>query len=254
MPSRKGLEKAVVSNGKVVNVVSNSYAHLPNEVFLSEIERKLFDADIKYETRSVNRNDSSFGVSYILNDDRYVIKVRSGDDTLKPMIHVINSYDGSCKTTAHFGMFRDICTNGLHIGNKQLGFAVKHRGDMADIVIPAIAPLVDSFISNEYYNLSKKFEVLAETPIKNIEEFVRMTSSDMKLFTYESSEKNPLPSLNARRVIETIKSETAILGEPANLWVGYNAFNEILHNKLKKTFTQQAGIDSRLFDSVLAQA
>jgi len=31
--SRKGLENVIVSNGKVVNVVSNSYGHIPNELF-----------------------------------------------------------------------------------------------------------------------------------------------------------------------------------------------------------------------------
>ena len=31
--SRRGLENAIISNGKIVNVVSNSYGHIPNELF-----------------------------------------------------------------------------------------------------------------------------------------------------------------------------------------------------------------------------
>jgi len=253
MPSRRGLEKAVISNGKIVNVVSDGYAHLPNEKFLNEAERQLIDADVNYKTRSINRDDRSFAVDYILDDERYIVKVKNGKDELKPMLRFINSYDGTNKTSGHFGFFRKICSNGLHVAETKIGFGVKHRGDMAEVVMPKIEELVQHFMSNEYYELSKKFEVLAERPIGNLEDFVRFTAKDTKLFKFESSEKNPDPSLNARTIIETIQRETAILGEPANMWIGYNAFNELLHSKLKKTFTQQADIDSRLFESVLAQ-
>lgn len=31
--SRRGLENVIISNGKIVNVVSNSYGHIPNATF-----------------------------------------------------------------------------------------------------------------------------------------------------------------------------------------------------------------------------
>ena len=254
LPSRKGLENAVVSGGKIVNIVSKSYGHLPNETFLSEVERKLIEADIKYDINSINRDDRSFAVDYILNDDRFIVKIKDGKDVLRPQLRFINSYDGSCKTTGSFGFYRLVCSNGLMVAKTQIGFSVKHRGANADIIMPAIAPLVEQFMSNEYYELSRKFEVLSERPIGNLEDFVRVMAKDFKLFTFESSEKNPAPSLNARRVIETIQRETAILGEPASLWIGYNALNEVLHNKLKKTFSQQADIDARIFEGVMSMA
>lgn len=65
---------------------------------------------------------------------------------------------------------------------------------------------------------------------------------------YASSEKNLDPSLNARTVIETINQECKQLKVTPNLWIGYNAFNEILHNKLKKTFQSQKDMDVKLFD------
>ena len=46
--------------------------------------------------------------------------------------------------------------------------------------------------------------------------------------------------------------EANALGARPNHWIGYNAFNELLHSKLKKTFTQQADIDARLFETVLS--
>jgi hypothetical protein len=40
----------------------------------------------------------------------------------------------------------------------------------------------------------------------------------------------------------------------ANLWLGYNAFNEMLHGKLKKSFEQQRNLDGKLLQLVTNMA
>ena len=65
--SRKGLDKVILSDGKIVNVVSNSYGHLPNEVFYAGVENMLLEANISTATRSINRENRSFAVDHILN-------------------------------------------------------------------------------------------------------------------------------------------------------------------------------------------
>lgn len=252
MPTRKGLERAIISEGGIVNVVSNSYGHLPNERFFAEVEANLIKSDINYITRSINRDNRSFAVDYILSDENLIVKVKNGMDKIRPMLRFTNSYDGSNKTSGHFGFFREVCSNGLHVATSQVGFSVKHRGEIASIVIPEIHSLVRMFLDNEFYSIHKKFEVLAEHPIVNIEDFVRITSEKLNLFTFASSEKNPAPSLNARLVMDTIGRESRLLGEAPSLWLGYNAFNELLHNKLKKTFEAQKNIDAKLLETVLA--
>lgn len=251
MPVRKGLEKAVVSEGEIVNVVSNSCGHLPNEKFFYNVESKLIDADIKYQVRSINRDNRSFAVDYILSDDSYIIKIKNGMDKIRPMLRFVNSYDGSCKTSGHFGFFREVCANGLHIATSEIGFSVKHKGDIAEVVLPEISILVKKFMDNEFYSLHKKFEVLAERPIKDLKGFVKYTCEKLDLFQYQASEKNPEPSLNARMVIDIINRESAQLNTAPNLWLGYNAFNEVLHGKLKKTFEAQKKIDGKIFDTLL---
>jgi hypothetical protein len=124
-------------------------------------------------------------------------------------LRFVNSYDGSCKTSGHFGFFREVCSNGLHVATSQIGFSVKHRGDIAEVVIPEISVLIKKFLDNEYYSLHQKFQVLAERPIKNLNEFVKWTCEKVDLFQYQSSEKNPEPSLNARMVIEIVEREKA---------------------------------------------
>ena len=109
-------------------------------------------------------------------------------------------------------------------------------------------------MDNEYYELQRKFEVLAETPVKNLEEYVRLTCEDLKIFMFEASKENSAPSLNARTVIDIVNRESSLLGVKPNAWLVYNGFNEILHGKLKKSFQNQRELDARLFNHALALA
>ena len=252
--SRKGLDKAIISNGEIVNVVSNSYGHLPNQIFFAEVENMLLEANISTATRSINRDNRSFAVDHILNDDSLAITVKNGQDELRPMLRFTNSYDGTCRTTGSFGFFRRICSNGLHIAQSTIGFNIKHRGQIAEVIMPNIQSLINKFMDNEYYELRRKFDVLAETPITDLEGFVKMTCEDLKLFMFESSKENPAPSLNARTVIDIVNRESNMLHTAPNAWHLYNAFNEVLHDKLKRSFQNQRATDAKLFDYVLELA
>ena len=251
LPSRRGLDRVIISDGEIVNVVSNSYGHLPNEKFFDEVERKLFESGVAYIKRSINRNNRSFAIDYILSDDRWLVIVNNGNDRLRPMLRFTNSYDGSCKTSGHFGFYREVCANGLHIAQSVVGFSVKHKGNIAQVIIPEIRSLVDQFMRNEFYSLHKKFEVLAEKSIQDLTGFVKITADHFKLFQYECSSKNISPSVNARLVIDRIQKESSLLNAEPNVWHGYNAFNAVLHDKLKKTFAEQRKLDALLFEYFL---
>jgi hypothetical protein len=255
MPARQRFANAVISEGQIVNVVSSSYGHLPNEVFYTAVEEALINADVNYVTRSINRENRSFVVDYILSDESYHINIKNGLDKLRPMLRFTNSYDCTNKTSGHFGFFREVCSNGLHVAESTIGFSVFHKKSITNVVLPEIGGLVEKFMDNEFYSLHKKFEVMAEKPITDINEFVKMTCDELKIFTYSASEKNPIdPSANARLVIDVIKKESNILGVDPNLWLGYNAFNEVLHGKLKKTFEAQKQLDSKLFSTIFEMA
>jgi hypothetical protein len=250
--SRRGLENAIICENQIVNVVSNSYGHLPNEKFFLGVEEKLIDADIYYQQRSINRDNRSFVVDYILADDRYKIEVKGDKDILRPMLRFVNSYDGSCKTSGSFGFWRKVCDNGLHVAQTHIGFSVKHSGAIADIVMPKLDEIVGQFMDNEFFTLKRKFEVLAERPVYNLEDYVKVTAKSLGLFKYEASDKNPEPSANARFIFDVVERETKLLNTNPNQWIVYNAFNELIHGKLKKTFDQQRTLDEKLFESVYA--
>ena len=250
--SRKGIEKAVVVDGQIVNVVSDGYGHLPNENFFGKVEEKLTGAGIQYDTRSINRGNCSFVVDYILKGDDFAIKSKgeTKGDKMKPMLRFMTSFDGSCPTSGGFGFFRQVCSNGLHVAQSVVGFKVKKRGNIQEVVLPKMDEVIEQFMNNEFYELRRKFEVMAETPIKDLSDFVKVTAEHFKLFTFASSETNTDPSLNARIVMDVIEHEANILNTSPNLWLGYNAFNELLHGKLKKTFSMQKTLDSKIFNHV----
>jgi hypothetical protein len=251
-PTRRGLEQALLSDGEIVNVVSKNYGHLPNENFFLEVERNLIEADVNYKMRSLNRENRSFAVDYILEDENFHIEVKNGMDKLKPMLRFTNSYDGSTRTSGNFGFYREVCSNGLHVAESKIGFSVRHTGNIGNIVLPEIRGIVAKFMDNEFYTLKRKFEVLAETPVTNIADFVHFVTKENGLFKFEKSDTNPAPSLLAQTVIDVMKDESLLLGMPPNLWLGYNAFNEVIHGKLKKSFDQQRRQDADVFNSIFS--
>jgi len=239
---------------QIVNVMSNDYGFLENEAFYPAIEERLEGAGISFNKQSINRNNRSFSVDYILEDQSMHLNIKQGKDKIKPMIRVVNSYDGSNQTTGHFGFFREICSNGLHVADLQLKFNVRHRGNMYDIVMPKIEELIVEFMDNEYYSLHKKFQVLAEKALTDVEGFVKYTLGKTGLFKYEKSEKNPEEaSIGAQFIIDTINAEAKELGTAPNLWLGYNAFNEYIHTQNQRVFLLQETADRKVFDTILEQ-
>lgn len=254
MPTRKGYEQAIISNGKLVNLVSNSYGHLPNEQFFLNVEENLINADVQYDKRSINRQDRSFAVDYILNDENYIIDVANGKDIIKPMLRFVNSYDGSNKTSGNFGYFRQVCTNGLHVAEFKMSFSVKHKGNICEFVLPEIKGLISAFMNNEYYSLKAKADILSEKRISDVQAFVKKICDETNIFKFEKSDKNAEPSLNAQIVMETIASEANYLQIEPNYWLGYNAMNEILHDKFNKSFEVQKSLDGQIFNAITDMA
>lgn len=261
---RRGLEQFVTvdktagrpEDGRIIiSNVSQDYGFLANEDFYPKIEERLEGAGIGYQKSMINRNNRGFVVDYILSDESMHINVKSGGDLIKPLIRVVNSYDGSNQTSGHFGFFREICSNGLHVADTKLKFKIRHRGNMQEIVMPKIEELIAAFMDNEYYSIHKKFEVLSEKALSDVEGFVKYTLGQTGLLKYEKSEKNPEEaSIGAQFIIDTINAEAKELGTAPNLWLGYNAFNEYIHTqKNPLSFMLQENADRKIFDAVLAQ-
>lgn len=253
-PVRSGLDLALFSGGEIVNIVSEKYGHMDNKDLFGEVETQLDKHGIKYEKRGQNRGNRAFAVDYILNDDSIAIDVKNDKqgvgDIVRPMVRFTNSYDGSGKTSGFFGFHRLVCENGLTIAETELEFSIKHRGNMLSIAIPHIDRVINRFINNEAFALRRKFDVLAERPIKDVKEFVKEISGLTGILEFSRSERNPNePSKNAQLVMDTIDREAKLLHTSPNMWLGYNAFNAFIHSD-KRGFDQQRKRDEVFFGHI----
>lgn len=251
MESRRGLENAIISNGKIVNVVSNSYGHIPNKLFFKKAEQLLMDANLTYYKRTINRNDRSFITDFIIEDDNQ-FSLKNGKDKILPMLRFKNSYDGREKTSGHFGFYREICTNGLHVAQSEIAFSIKHSKNNTVLIMPKLNGLFEKFLNNEYYEITRKFREMEEIVLIDTKEFVKDILEKTKLFRYECSDNNDNPSKKSRELLDMIAEEGHDYYATPTLWDGYNAFNWMLHNTLKKTFSQQERLDKILFDEIYA--
>jgi hypothetical protein len=68
---------AIICGDQIVNVVSEKYCHMPNEQFFLSVEEKLINADIKYIQRSINNDNRTFAIDYILDDESYFVNVKT---------------------------------------------------------------------------------------------------------------------------------------------------------------------------------
>jgi hypothetical protein len=257
IPSRRGLDRAIISGGEIVNIVSSGYGHLPNEIFFKEAERSLQDAGLEFMQRTINRNNRSFAADFILSDPSVTIELKGAQgspDKIKPMLRFLNAYDGSIKTSGSFGFFREVCSNGLHIAESTIGFSMKHTSGIQEIVIDRIGDLTKQFIDNEYYTLRRKFEVLFDCEVNDPKLFAKALCKRSGIFKYEASEKNPEPGANARLALNIAHAEADQLGVKLNAWHMYNAFNSVLHNKMSKTFSEQHRLDQGIFGASLELA
>ena len=120
--------------------------------------------------------------------------------------------------------------------------------------MPELNQLFHKFLDNEFYSIVHKFNKMKSIEIIDTETFVKDILEMTRLFKYECSDKNDNPSKKSREVIEILDHEALILNESPNLWFGYNAFNAVLHNTMKKSFYQQEKLDKLLFETIYDMA
>jgi len=249
--SRRGLENVIVSNGKIVNVVSKRYGHIPNELFFNKAQDLLNQTRLVYQKQTINRDNRSFVMDFIIENNN-LFELKNKQDQILPMLRFKNSYDGSEKTSGHFGFFRQICSNGLHIAQSKITFSIRHTKNSTNLIMPELEWLFEKFMDNEFYSISNQFLQMSAASINDEEAFVFEVLNRIKLFQYACSAKNNNPSKKARMVLDTLNKESICLGVSPNLWLGYNAFNRVLHTQLKKGFSQQEKLDKALFEAIYA--
>lgn len=257
MPVAKKMAQTIISNGKAVHTGSPTYGLLTNKDFFGKMEHELIEQNINYKQRSFNLDDSRFYVDYILDDESKLITINGNtqagvDDTIVPMIRLTNSYDGTLKKAGYLGFFRKVCNNGLHMTHTRIDFSIKATKGNMETFVPKIDDIVKRFLDNEMYTIKDKIDKMKVSFIdeKQIFNWIEELNKQDKVFRFDKSEENPAPSLNAEIVHDIVVRDALATGTEPNAWLLYSAFNELIHGKLQKNFTDQKELDVKVFNNI----
>lgn len=257
-PSTDNIKNAIISNGKVVNMVSDSYGFISNQDFFGGFEQKLRDEHINFEARYKNYDDVRFTADYIL-EGSLLVKPEfqskyAGTDMIKPKLRLTHSYDGKTSTAGYFGFFRQVCSNGLHVSKEELAFKTRRTKANIEIIYPTMSEMIENYKKNEQVSIIRKFEVLAEKTISKSDliKVVNNIVTTTDLFKFEKSDKNIEPSKNAQFVLDVIAKESEILNTKPNAWIVYNAMNEWIYSdeRNKKNDDMRRNLDIKVFNKV----
>jgi hypothetical protein len=248
-PTVDRLTKAIIVDGKIVHFASDNYNLLKNEDFFIKAEEKLIEQEIYYAQRTTNKNNCAFAADYILNDPKHAVVIKSNDDVIRPMLRLINSYDGSNSVFGSFGFYRQVCSNGLQVSKSIVDFKIRHKKNVTEIVMPNLSELIVKFMDNEFYSINKVFQTLAETPVLDLEEYVQYIVGETNLFKFfkGDDEEKAVLSASTEKVMDIVNREAKLLGTLPNLWLGYNAFNEYI-NESGHGLAKLGKLDRQIFD------
>jgi len=234
--------RAIIAEGEIVNVVSNQYAFLSNENYFLKVEEALINADVDYTTSSRNIQNKRFSVDYILGES---MEIGSGDKVM-PMLSFYNSYDSSSRTTGTFALFRQVCSNGMHIATSEVNFSLKHRGLAAELVMPRVEVLINTFLATEYRQIQQKALMLADRKVTNIDKLVKDICENTKVFTFATANGDLTNA--SKEVMRRAIDEADLLNTDMSEWLVYNAVNEVIHETKHRNFEVANDKDFRVFD------
>lgn len=241
----KGNDHAIIDpDGNILNFCSSSYNLRPNSTLHKPLEELMKKNKIEFQQKINIVNGVKFYVDYILKEKVKSVVIND----IVPKFTILNSYDGTLKTTIQFGFHRVICGNGLTrpCGTDSI-IARKHRKP----------------IKTEDQDLSA---VSPDDILEGIKEFIKSTKEDMaiyeKLHTKKSDagmiiklaeklklSKNIIETANNRFELETNQKGTLTFvndknqitkhkGYDSTLYVVYNAINYAIYNTNLKEFPE----------------
>lgn len=226
---RSDRSKAVIvenpNGGSIItNFCSSSYGLNPTTDIFGRLEAEM-DGKIDYQVNYYHENFRRFYADYTLKGRMTSIgNLNFKEDKIAPKIRVMHSYDGGIPFTFQIGMWREICTNGLH------GFVFEQKAKVKNTInaTPEIYRVMVSEMESLLENV-KQIEVvyndMANRHIPNwterIEEVVNATG---------------FASRQVEQVTQRLIAEHTSHDLPISDWLIYNAFNyQLNHNDSMKT-------------------
>lgn len=210
---------AVVFDDKhIVNFCSENYTLLRNEDVMLPFEELLNNAGIGYTVTYRQRNQAQFYIDYELDGNETDL---GNGDRVKPMVRLMNSYNGRVRYSFIFGVWRLVCSNGMFIQQEGSNLKLMHtlqieRDDAAGTSIDMVRNWMEE----------------TDTLLDPARELIEQDVIELEDRIMEVIEETNFPTRQAEAVMARANEEMEILKlRRANDWVVFNAFNyQLNHN------------------------
>ncbi|HNQ19961.1 MAG TPA: DUF932 domain-containing protein [Bacteroidales bacterium] len=204
---------------KIVNFCSKVYGLVENDKIFPEIEKLLSEKYIfKKSYRHVNH--CVFWADYELEGRDMFIGNIGFEDSVKPLIRIMHSYNGSVKYRAIMGFRRQICSNGLWGYVFDTQFELRHSVGNLHKIFENTLKGVEKFLE-QAEDFKLKYEDMTSKAVANPQEKIELIINSSNF-----------PKRQADAVLQRLEYEANNLNLPVNDWLIYNAFNyQINHNE-----------------------
>lgn len=242
IPNRSITHAVVVnteSESRIVQFCSNDYEVQTNESIITPILRELESQGLRAEMTYKIRDYAKFHIDFISKD--FITQMSNGDPIF-PRMRIQNSYDGTLKYQASFGMWRQVCSNGLTVPLlNEITRKFMHTAQVADGALVSETIEIFKNFCSRVSEFIQPFTELQEKKLYNVEnkiaEVIAATSYPKRL---------------AEGVLERLNLEVALLNTQPNYWLFYNAFNYMLsHGESKAKENKKDKIDVEVLEYLI---
>lgn len=243
---RSDRSKAVVvqkpdGGQSIVNFASPSYGlHTTTELF-GHLESEM-QGKIDFEVNYFHEDFKRFYADYTLKGRMTSIgRLNFKGDNVAPKIRVMHSYDSWIPFTFQIGMWRQICTNGLHGYKFEQKAKVKNTVNASPEIYRVMVDEMTTLLEN-VKNIEVVYNDMANRSVTNFTE--RIT---------EVVSATSFPTRQVEAVTQRLITEHTAHGLPITDWLIYNAFNyQLNHNSVIKTDEYQKMVLDQAVFEVLA--
>lgn len=217
-----------------VGCTSDDYFLVPNNEVFGLIRQSIIDKGINFVEKYTMYDYSSFQMELFFPDYYFIL---NGKDVCFLKFSMLNSYSGVSKHDIHFGVHRQVCTNGLTlpISDYSIDFSGKHTKKLATD-LQGFDQRLNNFL-NSPKDLQKPFEVLEQRKLNkaDLKAYIEPIIKQAGILPVENSKFNTYDYLNER-----IETEMNVLNvQEPNKWLVYNAINHYLYNDGLNNFTPE---------------
>lgn len=208
-------------NRDVLGVVTDKYRLLPHAVVVDGFRKALEKGGYRFEERiQVTKGGAHMFATYSFPE----LTIRVGkDDEIALQFTVKNSYDGGTSLNIVLGAFRLVCSNGMIIGKRFLGFKWRHTGDVENINVEQLEGKV-KVLAASFQDSLPAMQAMAATRV-----------SEEQLKALFDTDTSPLPEYLVKEAAASFSRE-----RDKSWWGAYNAMTYAITHRMRRESPQAA--------------